>query len=276
MSQDLFAVNRPNLTKIFESHQIRGSILFTDVLKICTATRIFPNLLTSKHLRKLIIQVTKVVPGDELSAKLNYFQLEEFLRGVAEYSYPGRRGISEQYKMLFLHMRNPCYLRYNIILDAEDKNKKEQSFNVKTSHGVYFQPSNDRKVLNSYSYRSPDHKKPSNLNSLVSPRNNFSGFHLRVYDESSRDSSAQPSPKVFNTDRPELNRTLSTSKENLNTISNISEVFNNFKEKTQDLFNLNKRIGVKEIKIMAAIRQKEVSKSLKLKLAFNLWKASKI
>lgn len=284
MSQDLFEINRNSLKKIFETHQIRGTILFTDILKICTATRIFPNLLTSKDLRKLIIQVTNVTSGDELSAKLSFEEMEEFLRGVAEHSYPARRGAYEQYRMLFLHMRNPCYLRYNIILDTEERLKKKQDsekVTVKTSHGVFFRPSSEKSLLSVSPYRTRMvHSKIGNLNTMISPKvNNSLGFSLRLQEESSRDSSAQPSPKVLYTDRPHenydlLRSTLNRSKESIAVLPQVTEAFVKFKERSQNLFIKDKRIGEKEIKIMLGVRNSQTDKQVKLLISFNLWKSS--
>ena len=283
MSQDLFEINRSNLKKIFESHQIRGTILFTDILKICTATRIFPNLLTSKDLRKLIIQVTAVASGDELSAKLTFEEMEEFLKEVAQHSYPARRGIFDQYRMLFLHMRNPCYLRYNIILDTEEKAKKKPEISkvsVKTTHGVYFRPSSEKSLLSVSPYHSRIIERKMNaFNALVSPKaNNTLGFSLRLQEDSSRDSSAQPSPKIIYSDRAQenydlLRSTLNRSKENISIIPQIADTFNSFKERTQEIFKRDKkRIGIKDLKILISTRQNEVEKQIKQRLCFNLWK----
>ena len=280
MSQDLFEINRANLKKIFESHQIRGSILFTDVLKICTATRIFPNLLSSRDLRKLIISVTNVISGEELSAKLSYDQMEEFLRGVAEHSYPGRKGTIEQYKMLFLHMRNPCYLRYNLILETEEKPKKtleSSNLSVKTSHGVYFRPSSEKKIISYSPHRSQAlMTKMNSVNNFLSPRvyNTF-GFSLRLQEDSSRESSAQPSPKILNGktyENLQESRKQGPTDDNQNVLLKVFNAFNVFKEKNHEIFRGTRRIAEKDLKIMIGIREKEVSKQVKLRFSFLRWK----
>ncbi|OMJ93935.1 hypothetical protein SteCoe_2988 [Stentor coeruleus] len=283
MSQDLFEINRSNLKKIFEAHQIRGAILFTDILKISTATRIFPNLLTSKDLRKLIIQVTSISSGDELSARLSYEEMEEFLKGVAQHSYPSRRGVLEQYRMLFLHMRNPCYLRYNIILETEDKQKRHPDTTKAQSRskaGVFFKPSSESNLISSSPYRPRMIQKTiSNLNALISPKvNNTFGFSLRLHDDSSRDSSAQPSPKILNTERiPESADNnigfIGKNKED-NVLSNITDVFNKFKDKTLEI--LNRRVVPENyIKILLETRRKQTDKQIKVMIYFNLWKKSR-
>lgn len=281
MSSDLFDQNRNNLKRIFEAHQIRGSILFTDILKICTATRIFPNLLTSKDLRKLIIQVTNITSGDELSAKLSYEEMESFLRGVAEHSYPSRRGANEQYRMLFLHMRNPCYLRYNLILETDEsskafkKNSENSKVSVKTTHGVLFKPFIDKSYLSTSPNRSKLYSgKSSNLNLLISPKVSNFGVSLKMPEDSSRDSSAQPSPKVMLTERllessEILKASLNKSKDDL--ADRILETLQGFKEKTQEIFKTNKCVPAAVSRIVK-LRQKEVEKQGKIKLAFSLWK----
>lgn len=283
MSQDLFEINRNNLKKIFEAHQNRGTILFTDILKICTATRIFPNLLTSKDLRKLIIQVTNVASGDELSAKLSYEEMEEFLRGVAKHSYPSRRGMLEQFHMLFLHMRNPCYLRYNIMLEIEDKSKKQPEAikpQTKPSLGLFFRPSSEHNLLSCSPYRSRMvQKKTSNLNALISPKiNNTFGFSLKLHDESSRDSSAQPSPKARHSERtskgPENTKIIDETGQKEDVVSQIAEIFNNFKDKTQAVLGGNRGVTKKDLGILMDTRRRQTEKQMKLKLCFSLWKGS--
>lgn len=281
MSSDLFDQNRSNLKRIFEAHQIRGSILFTDILKICTATRIFPNLLTSKDLRKLIIQVTNITSGDELSAKLSYEEMESFLKGVAEHSYPSRRGTYEQYRMLFLHMRNPCYLRYNLILETDETSKSfkktpdNSKVSVKTSHGVLFKPFIDKSYLSSSPNRSKLYSgKSSNINALISPKVSNFGVSLKMPEDSSRDSSAQPSPKVMLTERylessEIFKASLSKSKDGL--VDKMLETLQGFKEKTQEIFKGNKCQPV-AVKTIVQLREREIEKQGKIKLAFNLWK----
>ena len=283
MSSDLFDQNRGNLKRIFEAHQLRGCILFTDILKICTATRIFPNLLTSKDLRKLIIQVTNISSGDELSAKLSYEEMELFLKAVAEHSYPSRRGLNEQYRMLFMHMRNPCYLRYNLILETEESSKSSKKsmessrVSVKTTHGVLFKPFNEKSCLSSSPNRSKVFSaKTSSINALISPKvsNNF-GVSLKLPEDSSRDSSAQPSPKLIMTERlmessDTFKASLNRSKDTLD-LKALSELISGFKEKTQEIFKSNKCLAA-GVRRMDGIRRREVEKRGKVKLAFNLWK----
>ena len=60
-------------------------------------------------------------------------------------------------------MRNPCYLRYNLILETEEKPKKtleSSNLSVKTSHGVYFRPSSEKKII-SYSFQALESESKS-------------------------------------------------------------------------------------------------------------------
>lgn len=140
-------------------------------------------MLTSKDLRKIIFQVTNVVSGDELSARLSYKEVEEFLRGVAQYSYPSRQGVNEQYRMLFLQMRNPCYLRYNIILETECKHKRypeTAKVQSRLMSGVFFKHLSEQNLILSSLYKPRIIKKEiSFLNVLISPKiNNTYGFYI--------------------------------------------------------------------------------------------------
>jgi hypothetical protein len=123
--------------------------------------------------------------------------------------------------------------------------------------------------------------KVSQISTLVSPKvlNNF-GVSLKLPEDSSRDSrdsSAQPSPKMVMTERlyessETLKASLSRSKENLD-LRVFSEILQTFKEKTQEIFKSNKSLtaGVKKV---VSVRNSQMEKQGKVKLAFNLWKRS--
>ncbi|OMJ87736.1 hypothetical protein SteCoe_10479 [Stentor coeruleus] len=207
--------------------------------------------------------------------------MEEFLREVAKHSYPSRRGMFEQFHMLFLHMRNPCYLRYNIMLETEDKSKKQIEIikpQIKPISDMFFRPSSEHNLLSCSPYRSRMvQKKTSNLNALISPKiNNTFGFSLKLHDESSRDSSAQPSPKARHSESilkgHENTKTVDEMGQNENPVKQIAEIFNNFKDKTQAVLGGKRAVTKKDLGILINTRRRQTEKQMKLKLCFSLWK----
>ena len=75
---ELFAENRNQFLKIFETHQFKGLISFTDILKICSSLKIFPDLLDSQGIQKAFASVSN---GN--FQKISYLEFEKFLQLVA-------------------------------------------------------------------------------------------------------------------------------------------------------------------------------------------------
>lgn len=264
---DLFEINRANLKKIFESHQIKGLILFTDVLKICTATRIFPNLLNSKDLRALIIKVCCVASGEELSVKLGYKELEDFLRSVAEMAFP-RKSNKEQHKLLLIHMRNPCYLRYNLLLETDNKNCEER-INGNLSGGK----TAEKNMLSPYRKKLIQ-KKNLNLNEVLSFKANSIGLSSRFNHESSQESSpVAPFREVLsargNSGFPSF-RSSNSTVDDKEIATQIENGLKRFKDKTFAVFE--SRSVIKGVKGIVRFRENIVHKQAKVKLAFNVWR----
>ena len=266
---DLFEINRANLKKIFESHQLKGLILFTDVLKICTATRIFPNLLNSKDLRALIIKVSCVASGEELNVKLGYKELEDFLRLAAETAFP-RKSNKEQYKLLLIHMRNPCYLRYNLLLETDSTNCEERINGNLSGSKIA-----EKHMLSPYRKKLIE-KKNFNLNEVLSFKANSIGLTWKYNHQSSQESSpVAPFREVLsargNSGFPSFRSSNSTidDKEIANQIENGLKKFHH---KTYAVFE--NRSVIKGVKGIFKFRENIVQKQAKVKLAFNVWMKS--
>jgi hypothetical protein len=244
---------------------MKGLILFTDVLKICTATRIFPNLLNSKDLRGIIIRVCSVASGEELNVKLGYKELEDFLRSVAGMAFP-RRPPKEQYKLLMIHMRNPCYLRYNLILDTDEKNlevKNDASHHGKIQEKLALSPYRKKLIQ----------KKTLEINEALKHKGNSIGLTSRFSHESSHESSpVAPFKEVLSARNSGINSfrsfnsTIEDKEAVLNQIESGLKIFCN---KISSVFD--SRSTVRGIKKILMVRKSFLDRQAKVKLAFKIW-----
>lgn len=264
---DLFELNRVNLLKIFESHQIRGLILFTDILKICTALRIFPNLLSSKDLRKLIVQVCNMPMGEELSAKLSYKDLEDFLRCVSEKSFPRRRGLKEQYKMFFVHIRNPCFLRYALPIEIGEERSPS-----KGNLGSLFE-SSEKSLLSSSPYRKKlMEKKILSVNeALCGMKNNLALTNATSESSLSFSPASRLQPCLTSKSKSSF---WQSSLLSLNSVlSQFDQQLVEFASKNSGIFQKNSYL--RPMKSIQSAREKNITRQTKLNLAFKIWALGK-
>ena len=84
----LFDTNKTSLKKLFSAHEKDGILKFTDLLKLCSSTRIFPDLLGSPELHKVLVEVAQDPSTSSISQNLTYSQFEIFLHSVASKAFP--------------------------------------------------------------------------------------------------------------------------------------------------------------------------------------------
>lgn len=103
---ELINTNRSSLLKIFETHQSRGLISFTDVLKICSSLKVFPDLLDSQGIQKMFSGISN---GN--IQQISYLEFENFLQVVAFKIF----GDSSDFIGIFLaHIKNFAAKAYGV------------------------------------------------------------------------------------------------------------------------------------------------------------------
>ena len=118
MSQ-LFAINRSHFLKIFETHQFKGLISFTDILKICSSLKIFPDLLDSQDIQKIFSLVSS---GN--FQKITYLEFEGFLRQTASRLF-GSSGESDDSIEIFLaHIKSFALKSYGVDIKTLIRNRR--------------------------------------------------------------------------------------------------------------------------------------------------------
>lgn len=157
----LFDTNKISLKKLFNVHQKEGLLKFTDLLKLCSTTRIFPDLLSSTELHRILIDVAKDPDTQTISQNLTYPQFESFLKQSSSICYQNKSE-PDQEKLLFNHLKSSCNLRYSLDFDTSFTDKKP----IKKIPKLNIEPSNYMKTGSKSSRRSF-----TNLNSARSLKN---------------------------------------------------------------------------------------------------------
>jgi hypothetical protein len=119
----LFDLNKLALKKLYHIHEKEGLLKFTDLLKLCSTTRVFPELLSSGDLHKILIEVAKDPETQTISQNLTFSQFEHFLRESAKKSFEDKSD-SEQEKLLFNHLKSFCNLRYSVDFETSITEKR--------------------------------------------------------------------------------------------------------------------------------------------------------
>lgn len=284
----LFDTNRISLKKLFTAHEKEGSLKFTDLLKLCSSTRIFPDLLGSPELHKIIVEVVQDPSTSSISQQLAFAQFEIFLRTVAAKAFP-LKSESEQECLLFIHLKSSCGLRYSVDFEtmSEEKkkslNKKVPRLNIESAKMQRKTPNTTRRISvkpfstknvksSSFLFRNSPRKESLSKQhkghafSIITPRMNIEKV------------SAKPSPRPQFTERP-VKKTLKSavslvsSQQNpsKNKISKIAKIFWKFQQK-ENVNQLEKNIKAKRLlRLSAYVEKKSKISMIQARLFFRLW-----
>lgn len=283
----LFEINKISLKRIFSFHEKEGNLKFTDLLKLCSSTRIFPDLLSSPDLHKILVEVAKDPETASVSQSLTFAQFENFLRSVALKSFPNKTE-PEQETLLFMHLKSTCSLRYSVdfetILVEKKTTRKVPRLNIdsakqqrntpKSTRRASVKPNSTKNVKSSsFLFRNSPHKQSIDLKSknhaysIISPR-----VHL---DKAVRKNLIKP----LLTERQQK-RTLKSVSSLLNTQANppalnkiqkLAQIIQNFKER--NLEKDSRTVKVSNFAKFLNLFEKKISiLHLQEKLALRIWR----
>lgn len=119
----LFDANKNNLRKLFNYYEKEGFLKFTDLLKLCSSTRIFPDLLSSADLHKILIDVAKDPETSTISQNISFAQFEHLLKIITAKAFHEKSG-SEQEKQFFNHLKQSAGIRHSIDFETGQMLKK--------------------------------------------------------------------------------------------------------------------------------------------------------
>ena len=189
----LFEINKTPLKRIFSFHEKDGNLKFTDLLKLCSLMRVFPDLLSAPDLHKILAEVAKDPEACSVSQNLNFAMFENFLRSVAMKSFPNKTN-SEQETLLFTHLKIACGLRYSVdfetVLAKKKSSRKVPRLNIdsakqqrntpKSTRRASMKPSSTKNLKSSsFLFKTSPHKQSADLKhkiyaySIISPRINL-------------------------------------------------------------------------------------------------------
>jgi hypothetical protein len=255
-SDYLLDYNRLHLRKIFQLHaqpQNPPTISYPELVKLCSNLRIFPDLLTSVELKRIVIKVTSKHFTFDSKVHLTYLQFEKFLRAVSEYCFTTNNSESERLKLLFIHIRGSCQLHYNVNINvrAEDSRPLRTSISsietrltlasasptqsarnpgdisVRTNHGIPFKPlsgssSASIKALNFRRDKATSvNRKVKQLYAMISPRN---------VSLSLRESLGYVNDSTSAASKLSTSRRAETEREKSDTLERIKDLFQHFQE----------------------------------------------
>ncbi|CAG9314031.1 unnamed protein product [Blepharisma stoltei] len=300
---ELFDINRGQLQKIFDSHQQNKELGFNDILKFCSSARIFPDLLTSQSIRKIVIYSSGVPIGTESSAKLNYLQFEKLLKLIAQQCFKSRKGGNDEYQLFFSHIKNSCHIRYRVDFETIAPVKKTSKSLIekkipklnfehfvgdqdsKSNAAALFRPSTTRNSKSSLFMFGDSPSKLSLLSEKLkkfheasSPKVRNSSLSKKVpADKTFGRSLTRPSPKPPLTDRMRKNNGSSfvySESPSPVPLKQVKDIFSKFKMQCEKTFQVKKptKILFTDIQRMMEIREKRKMRMAQVRLSFNLWK----
>lgn len=112
--------NRSALRKIFQHHTAASSshlLPFSELIKFSSSVRIFPDLLSSFELKRIIARLTGKHAGQDSDLSITYLQFERLIKHIAGHCFHEPGGL----QLLISHIRNPCSLHYKVTLATDAK-----------------------------------------------------------------------------------------------------------------------------------------------------------
>ena len=154
---NLVDLNRQQFQIIFDVHQQKGTLSYTDALKICSSLKIFPDLLTSQEIRKIFLTLSYSENGLE---RMTFLQFESFLKICSKQAFRQTKNHkSDDYESLINFIKEISARRYGTILEATKgrslsktlKNIKGSRPNVSTPktkiQNSFFQPPSEKELV---------------------------------------------------------------------------------------------------------------------------------
>lgn len=124
----IFSNNSKQLRKLFEAlHPVNQKISVQEFLIFCKNVRIHP-VITKQELLS-INDIKKLV--QDLTAKgISFGNLQSLLRLLAEQAFTSTPSVSDKLRMLFIHIRSPCKLFYQVSLNFNIQDSASEELEV--------------------------------------------------------------------------------------------------------------------------------------------------
>jgi len=108
--------NRQKLRKIFQLHapSKQGKISLQEFTKFCKNLKIFPDLISSADLKKLLRNLS-------VSSGISFSSFEQLIKLLSNHSFNTVAPLTEKVRMLLIHIRNPCKMHYQVTLNFHNR-----------------------------------------------------------------------------------------------------------------------------------------------------------
>ncbi|CAG9315119.1 unnamed protein product [Blepharisma stoltei] len=137
----LIDLNRGSLRTIFQIHSSeKQTISYNEFIKFCTIVRIYPDMLSSFELKRLVMKTANSHTYIDRKVELGYLQFEKLLVLIAEHCFDGIQ-TNEKLGLMFMHIKNPCKQNYQVeIFTSPDNYYPKEDFSPITiqalSHSI--------------------------------------------------------------------------------------------------------------------------------------------
>jgi hypothetical protein len=274
---NLVDINRLQFQKIFEAHQQKSTLSYTDALKICSSLKIFPDLLSSQEIRKIFITLSSSESGAE---RMSFLQFESFLKIIAKQAFNHAKQKSDDYGNLIMHIKETSQKRYGTSLEcslqkgrslSKTMTNRSSKATVSTPKGLvknsFFQKTSEKTLQRSKKSRSPIKLATSKVKGLV----NLLSPGLRTLK--SRLDTQKSSALTERRDGHCSACSTSPSPCKPNLISKISKVFTDFQLSCKKI-DTHSYSAQQKVKTLFAINKQRKERTLLCKMAFSIWKLS--
>ena len=262
---NLVDINRLEFKKIFEAHQHKHTLSYTDSLKICTSLKIFPDLLTSQEIRKIFVTLASAESGE----KMTYLQFESFIKIIAKQVFnQGGKKLNDDCGRLISHIKDHSSSRYKTNLESKKTSSNKPVKRMKSSKASISTPKNAQKnsffmnkpLDQTFKYKSPNKNavpKINGISAVLSPS---------IRSLKSRIESLKPALTERRDGHTSACST-SPSPGKPGIMTRITKIFNNFQT---SMTNIPKKNYKAQEKLKNLVKSPQ--NGLIVRLSFNLWR----
>lgn len=272
----IFSNNSKQLKKLFEAlHPSEGKISIQEFLVFCKNVRIHPVILNQELVS--INEIKKIIQQLDLKQGITIGNIQLMLRLLSEQSFNTTSSVSDKLRMLFIHIRSPCKLFYQVSLNFNVSDSSSEELEVdqldyqkiqslrKSLKDTQNQDISHKVLRNRYLSTSPDvvflqEKSPKNICNLSETKKKPEQVRLNNTLKQSRENSKAPINQKNPVKTKDLKSTFDCFKnKHIDIIS---------KEKTT---NISKKIS-KRRDYACALKSKMFSSMIVKRMLFTAWK----
>jgi hypothetical protein len=272
---NLVDINRSQFQKIFDAHQQKDYLSYTDCLKICSSVKIFPDLLTSQEIRKIFLSLSHNENGVE---RMNFFQFESFVKIIAKQAFGHCKNTTNYYGLLITHIKDNSEKRYGTVFEVQIP-KNQSSCKLSYIRSNITKSTTPKNKVQSSFFKPPSeksfnktltNKKSSGKLSIPRVQGLYTLLSPKLKTLKSRINKIKSSALTDRKDGYISTCSTSPSPNKANIIFRISKAFNDFQASCKKVGT--SRILAKNVlqKIFAKGKDAE-NKFLLKKMAFRIW-----